>query len=924
MIRHSRLLAVAVLVASMLAVPASALADFGFKPDTAAVTALNRDGTIDTRAGSHPFSFSVEFKLNTDGSGHTEGGEMRDVIIDAPLGLVGNPQATPSCPRQSFEGGVPNCLPSTQIGMLRATVPGFGEAFGPIYNLVPPPGVAAQFGFSSPIGLVALQSATVRSEEGPEGEPAYGISVAAPNLPVEVSEVTATLWGAPADPAHTPERGPEAGGGIPSDAPLLPFLTLPTSCGAPPQLTIKVDSKLNPGVFIKETVSTLDKGGHPVAMAGCEKVPFSPTIQSQPTTQADSNSGLDFEMKLPNQGLLNPKDAAITETEPQKTVVTFPVGVAANPAAANGLAGCTLAQFKSITAATLPGQGCPEASRVGTLLANTPLLEEPIEGSVYLAAPRDNPFNSFLAIYVVAKAPERGVLVKQAGKVEANPVTGQLTTTVEGLPPVPYSSFDLQLREGPRAPLVTPSLCGTYETTALLYPFSAPDTPVEKTAPFTITTGAGGSACVPSEAQLPNHPAMEAGTTAPLAGAFSPFVFRVSRNDGDQRFSSLDATLPKGLTGKLKGVPYCPESAIAAAQSREHEGGGAEELASPSCPSASQVGVVNVAAGAGPSPYYVQGNAYLAGPYKGAPLSMAIITPALAGPFDLGAVVARAGLYVDESSAEITVRSDPLPTILQGIPLDVRKIAVIVDRGEFTLNPTSCEVKAVTGTVSTTTGALASLSNPFKVGGCRNLDFGPKLSLSLKGAAKRTGHPAFKAVLTQPSGQANIGRTSVALPPTEFIDPLHIASPCTRPQFAEGKCPPASVLGKATAYTPLLDKPLTGKVYFRANGGARPLPDVVADLNGQVHLVLVGQVDALHKKGSEASRVRTTFAAVPDAPVTKFVLELKGGRKHGLLVNSANICKSANRAIVKMRGQNGKTHDSEPEIGTSCGNQKKK
>ena len=919
MIRHSPLLAAVAVIALMLAVPASALADFGFKPNTATVTALNRDGTIDTRAGSHPYSFSVHFELNTDGSGKTEGGELRDVIIDAPLGLVGNPQATPSCPRQSFEGGVPSCLPSTQVGMLRAILPCCGEAFGPIYNLEPPPGVAAQLGYSNALGLVALQSATVRSEEGPEGEPAYGISVAAPNLPLEVTAVTATLWGAPADPGHTPERGPEGAGGIASDAPLLPFLTLPTSCEAPPQLTIKVDSKLNPGAFVKETMSTLDKGGNPVALGGCESVPFSPTIQNAPTTSAaDSTSGVNFSLKLPNQGLLNPKDGAVTETEPLKTEVTFPPGFAVNPSAANGIAACTLAQFKSIIAATPPGAGCPEASKVGTLAAHTPLIEEAIEGSIYLAQPRNNPANSFLGIYIVAKAPERGVLVKQFGEVRADPVTGQLTTVVDKLPPVPYSSFEVNLREGPRAPLITPSLCGPYTTTARLYSFSDPANAVVRTAPFTITTGAGGSGCAPSEAQLPNHPTLEAGTTTPLAGAFSPLVFRITRQDGEQRLSQVVARLPKGLTGKLKGVPYCPESAIAAAQVREVEGGGVLELASPSCPSASQIGIVKVSAGAGPSPYYVQGKAYLAGPYKGAPLSMAIITPGVAGPFDLGTVVVRAGLYVDESSAEITVRTDPLPTIRQGIPLDVRSATVITDRSEFTLNPTSCEVKAIEGEAISTTGAAALLKNRFQVGGCRNLDFGPSLSLSLKGTTKRTGHPAFKAVLTQPSGQANIGRTSVALPPTEFIDPLHVANPCTRPQFAEGKCPPASVLGKATAYTPLLDKPLTGKVYFRANGGARALPDVVADLNGQVHFVAVGYVDAINKKGSESSRIRTTFATIPDAPVSKIVIELKGGKKHGLLVNSANICKTPNKAIVKMRGQNGKTHDSNLRIATSC------
>jgi hypothetical protein len=598
--------------------------------------------------------------------------------------------------------------------------------------------------------------------------------------------------------------------------------------------------------------------------------------------------------------------------------VTLPPGVAVNPSAANGISACSPAQFAAESATSAPGQGCPESAKVGTLLARTPLLKEAIEGSVYLATPRQNPFNSFLAIYIVARAPERGLFVKQAGEVIADPVTGQLRTVVKGLPQVPYSSIELQLREGPRAPLTTPALCGTYQTTARLYPFSDPGVAKERSAPFIVSSGAGNGACAASEAALPNHPTLSAGSTRPQAGAFSPFLFKVARNDGEQRFSQIVSTLPKGLSGKLAGVPYCSEAEIAAAKAREVEGAGALEAAAPSCPAASQIGVVNVGAGSGPTPYYVQGKVYLSGPYKGAPLSLAIITPGVAGPFDLGAVVVRAGLYVNESTAEITVRSDPLPTILAGIPLDVRSASVQVNRESFALNPTSCEAKSVGGEVITTTGQAAPLKNHFQVSGCKNLGFSPKLTLSLNGATRRTGHPALKAVLTQPPGQANIGRTSVALPPTEFVDPFHVSNPCTRPQFAAEKCPAASILGKATAYTPLLDKPLTGKVYFRSNGGERALPDVVADLRGQVRLVLVGAVDALHKKGSEASRVRTTFNTVPDAPVKKFVLELKGGKEHGLLVNSANICKTANRAIVKMGAQNGLSHDSNPEIATSC------
>jgi hypothetical protein len=476
----------------------------------------------------------------------------------------------------------------------------------------------------------------------------------------------------------------------------------------------------------------------------------------------------------------------------------------------------------------------------------------------------------------------------------------------------------VDLRSGPQAPLITPQLCGPYKTLAKLYPFSAPNTPVEREVPFTIATGAGGANCVGSEAQLPNNPTLEAGTITPLAGAYSPFIFRLSRPDGSQRLAAVNATLPQGLTGKLAGIPYCSDPQIAAAQARGFEGGGAQELASPSCPSDSQVGVVNVSAGAGTMPYHVQGKAYLAGPYKGAPLSMAIITPAVAGPFDLGVVVVRAGLYVNEETAQITVKSDPVPTILHGIPLDVRTVSVQVDRSQFTLNPTSCEPMAVTGQAISTTGQVANLSNRFQVGGCRALDFTPKLSLSLKGGTKRSQHPALKLVLTKPTAnQANVRRFALTLPSSEFIDQDHIGNPCTRPRFAEGTCPPISVLGTAKVFTPLLDKPLEGKVYFRANGGVRTLPDVVLDLKGQVSFQLVGFVDSVVRKGSEESRLRTTVALSPDAPFSKAIVELKGG-KSGVLVNSKNLCKINPRADVKMAAYNGRVKNFKQVIGTSC------
>jgi hypothetical protein len=899
--------------AVLLAAPAAARAQFGITPGSFTVTAQNQDGSIAEAAATHPYSYTVSFALNTDAEGRTEGGEVRDILVDLPPGLIGNPQAVPRCPRQEFEGSAPHCSPSTQIGVVKVDIPALGQASGALYNVEPPPGVAAQLGFSA-AGLNALQNATVNPDAG------YAVHIATNSIPEEATAATVTVWGVPAESSHDAQRGLLAAQGIgppvSTDAPRLPLLTLPATCGAPLETTIEVDSKLAPGKFVSASTESLDAGGNPSPLSGCALVPFNPQIFASPTAaSAGTASGLGFDLSLPNQNLLNPSPLARVETEPVRTEVTLPAGLTVNPAAASGQDACSPAQF---AAASADDPGCPAASKVGTLVARTPLLEEAIEGGVYLASPHQNPFGSLIALYIIARVPARGVVVKQAGEVRADPLTGQLTTSFDKLPPLPYSSFELNLREGPRAPLITPPTCGKYVVQAKLHPFSDPGTVTERTAPFTIATQAAGGPCVVSEGQLPNRPTMEAGTMSPIAGSYSPFIFKVSRQDGEQSFSQITATLPKGIVGKLAGIPYCSDAQIAAAAARNHDGDGALELASPSCPVASEVGSVDVAAGAGAQPLHVQGRAYLAGPYKGAPLSLAVITPAIAGPFDVGVVVVRTALFVNETTAQIRAVSDPLPTILAGIPLDVRSVSLQMSRPNFTLNPTNCNPMAVLGSAISTLGQTASFSNRFQVGACGALGFKPGLKLNLKGGTRRTQHPKLKAVVTYPKGSyANIAKASVILPRTEFIDPTRVANPCTRPQFSEGKCPKGSILGTAKAFSPLLDKPLTGKVYFRANGGERALPDMVVDLNGQVHFILVGYVDAVVKRGTDISRIRNTFANVPDAPVSKFVLELKGG-KEGLLQNSDNLCTKPRSATVKMSAQNGLVHNFSSVIGTSC------
>jgi hypothetical protein len=603
-------------------------------------------------------------------------------------------------------------------------------------------------------------------------------------------------------------------------------------------------------------------------------------------------------------------------------VVKLPAGMTVNPPSADVLAACSLSQVGMSSAGVADGNPvtCPDASILGKATVITPSLDHPLPAVVYLARQNENPFGSLLAIYLVIDDPESGIRIKLPGKIEPDPVTGQLTVSFRENPQTPVEDIRMSFFGGPHASLKTPAACGTHTVTSALTPWTAPEGETKTpSSSFALTNGPGGGACPPAGAGAPNQFSFVAGTADPTAKAYTPFSLKLSRADGTQQLSKIDTTLPKGLIGKLAGVPYCPDAALAAAANKS---GKAEQAAS-SCPAASQVGTVDVGSGAGPTPIYVSGKAYLAGPYKGAPLSLAVITPAVAGPFDLGTVVVRNALYVEPETAQVHAVSDPLPTILQGIPLNLRSVAIKLDRPDFTLNPTNCDPLAITGSALSVFNQAAALSSPFQVDECGRLGFKPSLRFSLKGETKRSGNPAVTAVLKAPKGDANIAKTTVLLPSTSFIDNNHISNPCTRVQFNENACPAKSVLGIARAFTPLLDEPLEGPVYFRANGGERELPDLVADLNGQIHVTLVGFIDSVGKKGSEKRRVRTRFANVPDAPVSKFVLRLYGG-KRGLIENSVNLCRSPGAATVQMDAQNGKTHDFDTPFAAKCGAKKSK
>ena len=915
--------------ACALVTAAPAVADFGLKES--ALAATDAAGSSSLLAGTHPFAFTTTFELNTTtdpGSGEeVPEGALKDLVAVLPPGLIGTRTPVEYCSTADFLNvieGYSSCPDETAIGVSAAGAGfhGRGLIYSPVYNLKPPVGVAAKIGF------VALEI-PVTVEVLVSQEPPYNLIARATNVSQGALFYGSklTLWGNPASPAHDPVRGKciDIEGGTPTEIhslgnckvdisknPEKAFITLPRSCSGPLSLAFAASSWS--GKESSEVATTLDP------MSGCEELEFEPIVAaSQPTTdRAESPSGLDFRLDVDDPGLTDP--ALRAQSDIKKAVVTLPAGVTANPSVAAGLAACTRPQYES---ERIDAEGCPAASKIGSAEVETPLLEDTVlKGQVFVASQDDNPFNSLLALYMVIKEPTLGIMVKLPGRVEPDPRTGQLTTTFGEapyeIPQVPFSHLRFHFRAGERSPLATPPGCGEYTTRAAFTPWSDPTQTLTRTVSFQITKGVGGGAC-PSGAP-PFSPRFEAGALNNEAGAFSPYYLRLSRGDGEQQLTKFSTVLPPGSLAKLAGVSRCSDGAIAAAKGKS----GRQELAAPSCPAGSQVGKVEGGAGVGSQLLYVPGKIYLAGPYNGAPLSVVAIVPAVAGPFDVGTVVTRQALDLDPVTGVAQVdgsRSDPIPHILAGIPLKLRDVRVYVDRPDFTLNPTSCDPEAFSaqlwGSGADLLGfgddAPVSLSARFQAAKCSRLAFKPKLSLKLKGGTRRNDHPSLRSTLTYPPGPgyANIGKAVVTLPPSEFIDNAHIQNPCTRVQFNASQCPKGSLLGTARATTPLLEEPLEGPVYFRSNGGERLLPDVVADLHGLFHIVLVGHVD------SKRGRLRTTFEKVPDAPVSKFTLNLKGG-KRGLLVNSRDLCAGRLRAVVNLTAQNGRVFDTKPVIGTSC------
>ncbi len=898
-------------------------ASFGIVPASWVADFFKADGLSTVRpSGAHPDLASFAFDFNSISSPLPDtidqkapNESVRDLEVLLPPGFIGVPTAVGECTQAEFLGKI--CPASSQVGRFDASLYPYSNAISylpfsrGVYNLSHPRGVISDLAFA-----LLGNPVHIRVSLDPANHYAIRTTVSDINETLPPFNQKLTVWGVPADPSHDSERCAYFEGvtskDCSTDQPQKPFLAVPSECGVQHTMRFrKADSWQHPGVFSPEVDYDL-----PGETTDCDKPRFDPEVEVVTTgKQANTPTGLDVHVKIAQ----NENPNALATPPVKRFTVKLPQGMSFSPSFADGLKSCSLSQMQ--LGNNEPVQ-CPDASRIGEVALHTPLLPKSAEGSMYLAAQGDNPFGStFALLLVLHDTEERGVLIKIPGRIDVDPSSGQITTVFEDTPQFPFDDLTLKFRSGPRAPLVSPPSCGKQTIGVEVASYAQPQKPVDASNTYEVTEGPSGTPCPPESSRRPFHPSFTGGTLNPVAGAYSPFLFRLSRSDDEQELSQVTTHLPQGLVAKIAGVPLCPEQAIASISSELGTAG--QELNNPACPAASQIGSVSAGLGAGPGPNYFDGKVYLAGPYKGAPLSLAVVAPALAGPYDLGNVVVRTALYVDPNTAKVRAVTDSFPTILHGVILRVRDVRLRIDRPQTTINPTSCERKSVDGLItgvggdllSTADDSLFNASSPFQVGSCSDLLFKPKLSLRLFGGTHRGSHPKFRATVQFPPGGANTAFASVALPHSEFLDQGHIGTVCTRPQFAAEACPAASIYGTVSAKTPLLDEELHGNIYLRSS--SHQLPDLVAAFRGgRIDANLVGRVDSVN------GGIRNTFDFVPDVPVTSATFSFFGGKK-GLLVNSRDICKGTPKATAIFKGQNGDESTLRPPLKSACAKAKK-
>ncbi len=903
------------------------------------LTATEADGSLDKQAGSHPFGLTTMFDFRRTGTTPYQPAIPKDLRFRLPPGLVGNSTPFPQCSDAAF-GEVLNlvntCPGNTAVGVAVISIrfPGEEQHIDtlpvPVFNLKPEVGEPARFGFEI-LGVPVILDTSVRTGEG------YGVTVSVENINQSAAFLSSevTFWGVPGDPSHDRARGWAClatgfyglfnPGRVPPCAPLgqsapPPLLSMPTSCTGPLQTSMLADSWAQPGSFTAPLAAAFEP-----SLNGCNRLPFGPSIGVAADGKAGSTpSGLTVGIHVPQGADLDPE--GLSEADVKNTTVMLPAGVALNPSAADGLEACPLltgnekAQeekegtggIEGINLETPQPVNCPEASKVGLVKIKSPLLPNELNGAAYLAAQDQNPFGSLVALYVVAQDPVSGTLIKLAGEVKPDPVTGQLVSTFQNTPQLPFEDFKLEFFGGDRAPLGTPAACGAYTTTTSIEPWSG-NAAAEPSSTFDITSGPNGSAC--PGAALPFSPSLTAGTTSVQAGGFTPFTMTVSREDGEQNIQQIQLHMPPGLSGLLTGVELCGEAQADAG----------------SCGPNSLIGETTVSVGLGGDPYSVTGGkVYITGPYEGAPFGVSIVVPAKAGPYDLGTVVVRGRIEVDPVTAALTVTTNSqaqgyaIPHILDGIPLEIKHVNFVTTRSGFTFNPTNCGAMSVTGSISSVEGASSAVSVPFQVTNCAILAFKPGFKVSTSGNTSRANGASLHVDLTYPKApfgsQANVKSVKVDLPKQlpSRLTTLQKACPAKTFEANPAGCPVASIVGHATAITPLIPVPLTGPAYFVSYGGAK-FPELVVVLQGYgVTLDLHGET-FINKAGITSS----TFHTIPDAPVGSFELTLPEG-KYSALAANGNLCKSALKMPTAFTAQNGTEIHESTKIGvTGCSKTKK-
>jgi hypothetical protein len=863
-------------------------------------------GTLFTQAGGHPNYGITDFRIDTYpalfGIGGFPTSFLSRIQVDTPEGLSVNPEALPqcsvadleaeTCPEDSLVGinyltvaaqapeeptpGTKKCEPAGECLQARVAVP--------VYNLVP------FFGTPSMVGFATAP-----------GEPTFIVGSLSPvdqHVTFTISNIKSPLVGGKAIiesrllffSSKATNPNPLADG---------TYLTMPSNCAGGQVSLLHLNAyegEAEPASSTEASYTT------PTGASGCANVPFKPEI----TVSADGAKAVDSpEATTVDVGIPYEPTAPIANSYLKIAKVNLPEGMGINPSASNGLETCSDEQFHYHTNIAVE---CPAGSKIGTVEVQTPSLPaNSIAGNVYVGAPLKNGPGAFetgeqFRIFIYAFSTRYGVNVRLEGKVTPNAVTGQLTAVVPENPQATFRNFRLHFFGGNKGILSSPPTCGPNTTTTEFTPWSENPGQNKPTTITPLSTSPGGGSCPTSLGARKFTPGYTAAPESTTAAKYSPFKFHIGRADGEQELKAVNVTLPKGLVGRLAGIPYCGEAELAAAAASS----GKAQQAKPSCSSESAIGTVTTQSGTGNAPLNLPGTAYLAGPYKGAPISMAVVTPAVSGPFDLGTVVVRVALNINPLTAQVNAVSDPIPNVFGGVKLDVRSIDVNLNRYKFTLNPTNCAKGATAGTIqggganpaSSGSWSSVAISAAFQATGCNKLTFKPTFHARISGPTTRAKNPQIRVIVKSASGQANIARTALSLPHSLFLDQGHIKTICTRVQLAASQCPSGSVYGHAEASSPLLKNKLKGPVYLVSS--KHKLPDLLADLKGQITIQLDGVISSSH------GGLKTVFNNTPDVPLKTFVLNMRGGKK-SLLQNSANLCKSQQLAVLSMKGQNGKT-----------------